>query len=125
MYRFEWLELLTTIIKITQLFTFLIYTPIPSLLNPLLHLLPSFLPSSPSLSSSFFLYTFPHFISFPPHAQELIPIEVEVSIPYEFHRYIIGQQGKEVRSLMKECSVNITVPPSDQQSDIIVVSGMF
>jgi predicted PilT family ATPase len=54
---------------------------------------------------------------------ELIPIEVEVSIPYEFHRYIIGQHGKEVRSLMKECSVNITVPPSDQQSDVIIVSG--
>ena len=56
--------------------------------------------------------------------QELIPVEVEVSIPYEFHRYIIGQGGKEVRSLMKECGVSITVPPSDQQSDIIVVSGM-
>jgi predicted PilT family ATPase len=54
---------------------------------------------------------------------ELMPIDVEVSIPFVFHRYVIGQQGKEVRSLMRECSVNITVPPSDQQSDIIIVSG--
>lgn len=96
----------------------MIYLPLqcPSLLFP----------SSPSLSPSLSLHSLTLFLplslSLP---QELIPIEVEVSIPYEFHRYIIGQHGKEIRSLMKECSANITIPPSDQQSNIIIVSGMY
>ena len=53
-----------------------------------------------------------------------MPVQVEVHIPFEFHRFIIGQQGKEVRSLMKEFLVNITVPPSEEQSNIIVVNGV-
>ena len=56
--------------------------------------------------------------------KELVPITAEVSIPFEFHRYIIGQKGKEVREMMNEFDVNIRVPSVDQQSDIILVSGV-
>ena len=47
--------------------------------------------------------------------QDLIPISVEMEIPFEFHRYIIGQKGREVRSLMDEHDVNILVPSSDKK----------
>lgn len=53
----------------------------------------------------------------------MVPISVEISIPYEFHRFIIGQKGAEVRDLMDKHNVNIRVPPSTEKSDIIVVTG--
>merc|ERR1711962_1415607 len=56
--------------------------------------------------------------------KELVPITAEVVIPFEFHRYIIGQKGKEVREMMNEYDVNIRVPTADQQSDIVLVSGV-
>jgi polyribonucleotide nucleotidyltransferase len=56
--------------------------------------------------------------------KDLVPITAEVSIPFEFHRFIIGQKGKEVREMMNEFDVNIRVPAADQQSDIILVSGV-
>ena len=46
-----------------------------------------------------------------------------MTIPYEFHRFIIGQRGREVRSLMEEYDVGITVPPSDKKSDEIIITG--
>merc|ERR1719312_205524 len=56
--------------------------------------------------------------------KELVPITAEVAIPFEFHKFIIGQKGKEVREMMNEFDVNIRVPAADQQSDIILVSGV-
>jgi len=56
--------------------------------------------------------------------KELVPITAEVVIPFEFHKYIIGQKGKEVREMMNEYDVNIRVPTADQQSDIVLVSGV-
>ena len=54
----------------------------------------------------------------------LVPVNVEVEIPYEFHRYIIGQKGAGVRQLMTEYDVNIKVPPSDMQSNTIQITGI-
>lgn len=46
-----------------------------------------------------------------------------MDVPYEFHRYIIGAKGVGVRQLMDEFDVNIKVPSSDLQSNIIVITG--
>ena len=54
--------------------------------------------------------------------QALIPISEEVSIPYTYHRYIIGEKGKKVRELMDKCNVHINIPKMDLKSDIITVS---
>lgn len=54
---------------------------------------------------------------------ELVPISIEISIPFEFHRFIIGQKGVEVRDLMEKYNVNIRVPQPAEKSDIIVVTG--
>lgn len=55
--------------------------------------------------------------------QDLVPITKEVNVPFDFHRYIIGQKGRDVRKLMDEFNVNISIPPQQQQSDIIKVTG--
>lgn len=52
-----------------------------------------------------------------------VPVRVEVEVPYDMHRFIIGQKGKDVRELMTMHNVNITVPPSEQHSDTIVITG--
>eukprot|EP00095_Tigriopus_kingsejongensis_P007750 snap_masked-scaffold815_size93432-processed-gene-0.6 protein:Tk07750 transcript:snap_masked-scaffold815_size93432-processed-gene-0.6-mRNA-1 annotation:"Vigilin" len=53
----------------------------------------------------------------------LVPIDEEVEVPFEFHRFIIGAKGAEVRLLMERHDVNIKVPPSEQQSNAIVITG--
>merc|ERR1711892_1119941 len=55
---------------------------------------------------------------------ELVPITAEVAVPYEFHRYIIGQMGIGVREMMNKFDVNIRVPAQDANSDIILISGV-
>merc|ERR1712168_267287 len=55
---------------------------------------------------------------------ELVPITAEVSVPYEFHRFIIGQKGVGVRDMMNKFDVNIRVPAQDANSDVILISGV-
>jgi len=53
----------------------------------------------------------------------LVPINIKVEVPYEFHRFIIGKNGGGVRQLMNEFDVNIKVPSSEEQSSLITVTG--
>lgn len=53
----------------------------------------------------------------------LVPVIQDVPIPNEFHRYVIGQKGAEVRRMMDEFDVNISVPAANKISDIISVTG--
>ena len=53
----------------------------------------------------------------------LIPVTITVSIPYEFHRFVIGQKGVGVRELMDRCNVSIRVPPPADRSNDIAVTG--
>jgi polyribonucleotide nucleotidyltransferase len=53
----------------------------------------------------------------------LIPITIEVEVPFDLHRFIIGQKGREVRELMDKYDVSITVPPANASSDIIKITG--
>merc|ERR1712180_76563 len=53
---------------------------------------------------------------------ELVPITAEVSVPYEFHRFIIGQKGVGVREMMNNYDVNIRVPSVEAKSDLILIS---
>jgi len=55
---------------------------------------------------------------------ELVPITAEVSVPYEFHRFIIGQKGVGVREMMNNYDVNIRVPSVEAKSDLILISGV-
>jgi len=55
---------------------------------------------------------------------ELVPITAEVSVPFEFHRFIIGQKGIGVREMMNKFDVNIRVPAQDAKSDVILISSV-
>ncbi len=58
-----------------------------------------------------------------PRPQNLVPITKEVRVPTEYHRFIIGGKGRSVQNMMKEFDVNISIPKSEEGSDIIKVSG--
>lgn len=53
----------------------------------------------------------------------LVPITEDAPVPFDFHRFIIGQKGKDVRRLMEEYDVNIAVPPAMERSDTIKITG--
>lgn len=54
----------------------------------------------------------------------LVPVSIEVEVPFELHRYIIGQKGTGIRKMMDEFEVNIQVPAPEQQSDKIAITGL-
>nr|XP_061790425.1 vigilin-like isoform X2 [Nerophis lumbriciformis] len=54
----------------------------------------------------------------------LVPVTIEVEVPFELHRYIIGQKGSGIRKMMDEFEVNIQVPAPEQQSDKIAITGL-
>uniref|UniRef100_A0A8C8K288 Vigilin n=1 Tax=Oncorhynchus tshawytscha TaxID=74940 RepID=A0A8C8K288_ONCTS len=54
----------------------------------------------------------------------LVPVTTEVEVPFELHRYIIGQKGSGIRKMMDEFEVNIQVPAPELQSDIISITGL-
>lgn len=53
----------------------------------------------------------------------LVPISDTVEVPFDNHRFIIGQKGAGIRKMMDEFDVNISVPSSEKQSDTIIVTG--
>ncbi|KAG8580685.1 hypothetical protein GDO81_007386 [Engystomops pustulosus] len=54
----------------------------------------------------------------------LVPVSIEVEVPYDLHRYIIGQKGAGIRKMMDEFDVNIQVPAPELQCDIITITGL-
>lgn len=54
---------------------------------------------------------------------DLVPVTEVLSIPYDYHRFIIGAKGANVRQMMDECDVNISIPPSRDESDQVTIIG--
>lgn len=54
---------------------------------------------------------------------ELVPITEEVNVPFDIHRWIIGQNGRDVRALMNRYDVHIELSPPDDKLDIIKITG--
>lgn len=52
-----------------------------------------------------------------------VPVTEELTVPFDYHRYIIGVRGKDVREMMEAYDVNIAVPPVSDKSDTITISG--
>lgn len=44
-------------------------------------------------------------------------------MPFEFHGNLIGRSGETVRSLMQTYDVQVSIPPADQQSNEIKITG--
>uniref|UniRef100_A0A2K5SIL5 Vigilin n=1 Tax=Cebus imitator TaxID=2715852 RepID=A0A2K5SIL5_CEBIM len=56
--------------------------------------------------------------------EALVPVTIEVEVPFDLHRYIIGQKRSGIRKMMDEFEVNIHVPAPELQSDIIAITGV-
>ncbi|GFU19163.1 vigilin [Trichonephila clavipes] len=54
---------------------------------------------------------------------DIVPVTEEVEVPYDLHRFIIGQKGRDVRNMMEMYDVNIIIPPQNEHSDIITIKG--
>lgn len=54
---------------------------------------------------------------------DLVPITIEVDVPYEMHRSIIGAKGQAVRELMDRFDVHIVLSSTDIKEDIIKITG--
>lgn len=54
---------------------------------------------------------------------KLVPIVEEINVPFDLHRSIIGQKGKDVRELMNRFDVHIELSPPEKKLDIIKISG--
>jgi len=54
---------------------------------------------------------------------DLIPISLEVEIPFEYHRMLIGKSGENIKSIMDEFDVNVQVPGTTLKSNTVIVRG--
>lgn len=52
-----------------------------------------------------------------------IPITEEINVPFDIHRWIIGQKGRDVRELMTRHDVHIELSPPEEKLDIIKITG--
>ena len=55
--------------------------------------------------------------------QAKVPVTEEVAVPYDLHRFIIGQKGRDVRRLMSDHDVNVSIPPADERSNVVRITG--
>ncbi|KAF7274690.1 hypothetical protein GWI33_012635, partial [Rhynchophorus ferrugineus] len=54
---------------------------------------------------------------------DLVPITIEVDVPFEMHRSIIGAKGSAVRELMIRYDVHIVLSSTEVREDIIKITG--
>lgn len=55
--------------------------------------------------------------------EDLVPVKSFVNVPFEFHRYIIGTRGQDIRTMADKYGVSIEVPRSGLQEDTITLHG--
>lgn len=53
----------------------------------------------------------------------LVPITEVMTIPFDYHRFIIGAKGTKVREMMNTHDVNIAIPPAREESNTVVITG--
>lgn len=54
---------------------------------------------------------------------DLKPVTIDVDVPMELHRSIIGKNGRDVRVLMDDHDVHIVLSPPEQKEDKIKITG--
>lgn len=54
---------------------------------------------------------------------DLIPVTEEIYVPFDIHRWIIGQRGRDVAALMNRHDVHIELSPPEEKLDIIKITG--
>lgn len=54
---------------------------------------------------------------------DLVPVTMEMEVPFDLHRSIIGQKGNSVRELMTKYDVHIELSPPTMKLDVIKITG--
>ena len=54
---------------------------------------------------------------------DFIPITIDVDVPFDLHRSIIGQKGRDVKELMDTYDVHIVLSPAELKEDRIKITG--
>ncbi|XP_011297299.1 vigilin [Fopius arisanus] len=54
---------------------------------------------------------------------DLVPVTVEVPVPFDLHRLIIGKSGRDVRVLMSKYDVHIILSSAEEKLDFIKIIG--
>ncbi|XP_065210627.1 vigilin-like isoform X2 [Planococcus citri] len=54
---------------------------------------------------------------------DIVPITLELNIPYGYHGSIIGPSGKHIRDIINEHDVQVDVPQIDKKLDLIKIRG--
>lgn len=55
--------------------------------------------------------------------KDLVPIKLDVEVPFDLHRSIIGQKGRDVKDLMDRYDVHIVLSPAELKEDKITITG--
>lgn len=55
--------------------------------------------------------------------KDLVPIKLDVEVPFDLHRSIIGQKGRDVKELMDRFDVHIVLSPADRKENKITITG--
>lgn len=55
--------------------------------------------------------------------QDLVPITINVDVPFDLHRSIIGTKGRDVKDLMDRYDVHIVLSAQDVQENVIKITG--
>lgn len=54
---------------------------------------------------------------------DLVPITINVDVPFDLHRSIIGQKGRDVKDLMDRYDVHIVLSAAMVKEDVIKITG--
>ncbi|XP_060527573.1 vigilin isoform X2 [Cylas formicarius] len=54
---------------------------------------------------------------------DLVPVTINVDVPYDMHRSIIGTKGRDVKELMDRFDVHIVLSSPEEKENIIKVTG--
>lgn len=54
---------------------------------------------------------------------DLVPVTIDVDVPYDLHRSIIGQRGRDVKELMDTYDVHIVLASTENKRDYVAVTG--
>lgn len=55
--------------------------------------------------------------------KDLVPIKLDVEVPFDLHRSIIGQKGRDVKELMDRFDVHIVLSAAEDKEDKITITG--
>ncbi|KAK8719529.1 hypothetical protein OTU49_013979, partial [Cherax quadricarinatus] len=54
----------------------------------------------------------------------LVPVTIKENIAFRHHCFIAGKEGEQIKKMKAKYKVHVDVPPAEEQSDIIKITGL-